>query len=89
MTKARVVKGLSKVEPRILFIRGTRVVLDSELASIYGVKTARLNQQVRRNRRRFPEDFVFQLTSAENDRLMLQTATSKAARGGRAGGVRM
>ncbi|HKT74022.1 MAG TPA: ORF6N domain-containing protein [Steroidobacteraceae bacterium] len=67
----------------ILVFRGHKVLLDSELAALYGVTTARLNQQVRRNLERFPEDFMFQLSVAENAALMLQNATSKPSRGGR------
>ncbi len=81
--KSGVVKSLVPSEPKILSIRGIRVVLDSELARIYGVTTARLNQQVRRNRLRFPEDFVFRLTDEEYADLMLQNATSNVSRGGR------
>jgi phage regulator Rha-like protein len=58
------------------------VILDSNLATLYGVSTARLNQQVSRNIDRFPGDFMFRLTRAEFDSLMLQNATSKT-RGGR------
>ena len=72
-----------RVLPRIFLIRGERVILDADLARIYGVTTARLNQQVKRNLRKFPKDFVFQLTQSESDRLMLQFATSKKGRGGR------
>lgn len=50
------------VERRIYLIRGHKVMLDSELAALYGVTTKRLNEQVRRNLGRFPEDFMFQLT---------------------------
>jgi phage regulator Rha-like protein len=71
------------VEPLIQTIRGQRVILDADLATIYGVSTTRLNQQVKRNRDRFPEDFVFQLTPGEFAGLMLQIATSKNRRGGR------
>jgi hypothetical protein len=53
------------VESRILAIRGQKVILDSDLAEIYGVPTKRLNEQVRRNKDRFPEDFVFRLTAEE------------------------
>lgn len=53
------------VEERILVIRGQKVMIDSDLAEIYGVTTKRLNQQVKRNRNRFPEDFIFQITAAE------------------------
>jgi hypothetical protein len=67
----------------ILIIRGQKVLLDAELARLYGVTTARLNQQVRRNRQRFPADFVFVLTTQENASLMLRFATSKSGHGGR------
>src|SRR5437870_8787291 len=56
---------IKRVSERILMIRGEKVILDSDLAEFYGVATKRLNEQVRRNRSRFPEDFVFQLTVAE------------------------
>src|ERR1035438_2758711 len=71
------------VEGLIRFIRGQRVVLDADLANVYGVTTTRLNQQVRRNSDRFPEDFAFQLTPDEFAALMLQIATSKKGSGGR------
>jgi hypothetical protein len=71
------------IERLIYLIRGQKVMLDFDLAEIYGVTTARLNQQVRRNRERFPRDFAFQLTKAEFETLMLQIATSKKGRGGR------
>ncbi len=67
----------------ILILRGHKVLLDAELAALYGVSTARLNQQVRRNLERFPEDFMFQLSPTEYAALMLQNATSKPGRGGR------
>ncbi|MBX3695063.1 MAG: ORF6N domain-containing protein [Steroidobacteraceae bacterium] len=64
-------------------LRRQRVILDRDLAALYGVTTARLNEQVRRNAARFPEDFVFQLTPAEQQALMSQIATSKTTgRGG-------
>ena len=71
-----------EIEQRILILRGQRVIIDSDLAQIYGVQTARLNQQVRRNKGRFPEDFSFQLTPEEYRSLILQNATSKKSRGG-------
>lgn len=71
------------IERKIFMIRGQRVMLDSDLAKIYGVTTARLNQQVNRNQERFPEDFMFQLMKEEYESLMLQFATSKKGRGGR------
>ena len=74
---------VEKIERAILVIRGERVILDSELAKLYGVTTTRLNQQVRRNLERFPADFMFQVTKEEYDSLMLHFATSKGSRGGR------
>jgi len=53
------------IKQKILVIRGERVMLDADLAVLYGVETKRLNEQVRRNRERFPEDFMFQLSSTE------------------------
>jgi hypothetical protein len=64
-------------------LRGRRVMLDCDLARIYGVSTARLNQQARRNSARFPADFLFQLSRGEAKSLMLLNATSKRGRGGR------
>jgi hypothetical protein len=55
----------TRAETFILIVRGERVILDSDLASIYGVTTKRLNEQVRRNARRFPEDFFFRLTNRD------------------------
>jgi len=55
------------LDGRILLLRGLRVMLDADLADVYGVPTKRLNEQVRRNRERFPDDFMFQLTVAEKD----------------------
>jgi phage regulator Rha-like protein len=71
------------VEGLIRLIRGQRIVLDADLANVYGVTTTRLNQQVRRNSDRFPVDFAFQLTPDEFAALMLQIATSKKGSGGR------
>jgi cell division septum initiation protein DivIVA len=68
---------------RILVIRGQKVLLDSDLAELYGVETRRLNQQVRRNKDKFPEDFMFQLTNAEFDNLKSHFATSSSGWGGR------
>ncbi len=63
-------------EPAVQLVRGQRVMLDSDLAAIYQVSTKRLNQQLRRNRSRFPADFAFQLTVEELTNLRLQFATS-------------
>ena len=62
---------------RILNIRGQKVVLDSDLAAVYGVTTKRLNEQLRRNRKRFPVDFAFQLTADEFESLRPPVATTK------------
>jgi len=56
---------VERLEKSILFLRGQRVILDSDLAALYGVTTKRLNEQVRRNQERFPEDFMFRLNEAE------------------------
>jgi hypothetical protein len=71
------------LEDRIHLIRGTRVMLDEDLAQVYGVTTKRLNEQVKRNRERFPKGFMFQLTAAEVGSLRSQIATTKTGRGGR------
>ena len=60
----------------IVLLRGQRVLLDRDLATLYGVETKRLNEQVRRNKQRFPADFIFPLTADEADNLRLQFATS-------------
>src|SRR6266446_3834572 len=74
---------IERIEGAIYLARGEKVMPDSGLAALYGVTTARLNQQVNRNIERFPEDFMFQLTNEEFKGLMLQIATSKKGRGGR------
>jgi phage regulator Rha-like protein len=73
---------IGKIEQAILLIRGEKVILDADLAAIYGVPTKRLNEQIRRNMYRFPDDFMFQLTKEEAESLRSQIATSKG-RGGR------
>ena len=59
-----------RVEKTILLVRGQRVILDADLAKLYGVSTKRLNEQVKRNRKRFPEDFMFQLTAEEKSEVV-------------------
>lgn len=83
MKKKKAMMVAEPVEGLIHLIRGQRVILDADLAKVYGVTTTRLNQQVRRNADRFPEDFAFQLAPGEFAGLMLQIATSKKGRGGR------
>jgi hypothetical protein len=65
MAKRKAVVPVERVEETILYIKGQRVILDADLARLYGVTTKRLNEQVRRNRDRFPEDFIFQLSTEE------------------------
>ena len=72
-----------RIAQTIVMVRGQKVLLDQDLAALYGVETRRLNEQVRRNAGRFPPDFVFQLNDAEYAALMSQFATSKPGRGGR------
>ena len=73
-----------QADSRIFLLRGHRVILDTDLAELYGVAVKRLNQQVNRNAKRFPGDFLFRLTARENDTLRLQNATSNSgSRGGR------
>jgi hypothetical protein len=69
------------IERRIFVIRGKRVMLDRDLAGLYGVETRALNQAVRRNFRRFPEDFMFQLTGEEWDSLRSRFVILKSGRG--------
>jgi hypothetical protein len=84
-------KGMKKSAPRtsrlidnmILAIRGQKVILDRDLAALYGVPTFRFNEAVKRNRKRFPDDFMFQLTTEELTVLTSQIAMSKTGRGGR------
>ena len=71
------------VQSHILTHRGQKVILDSDLAAIYGVETKALNRAVKRNAKRFPADFVFQLTSEETESLRCQIGTSNEGRGGR------
>ena len=73
----------SLIESRIWLIRGQKVLLDADLAALYQVETKRLNEAVRRNRDRFPEDFMFRLAPAENENLRSQIATSSEVWGGR------
>ena len=74
---------IKRVESRILLVRGHKVMLDADLAELYGVPTFRLNESVKRNASRFPEDFMFQLTAEEHASLISQFAISKKGLGGR------
>ena len=71
------------IEHKILLIRGQKVMLDSDLAELYGVTTGNLNLAVRRNIKRFPRDFMLQLTGDEQKNLILQSAISSSNHGGK------
>jgi hypothetical protein len=71
------------IEQKIYLIRDQKVMLDSDLAHLYGVATFNLNKAVKRNLVRFPEDFMFQLSAAEFDSLRFHFGISKIGRGGR------
>ncbi len=95
MSKQEALIPIERIEQKIYFIRGEKVMLDKDLAELYGVTTRVFNQAIKRNLKRFPEDFMFQLTKEEyealrfqigtsNDKsLRSQIVTSKTGRGGR------
>jgi len=74
---------IERIAQYILMLRGQRVILDADLAKLYGVSTKRLNEQVRRNTDRFPADFMFQLSDEEARNLKSHFATSSSGHGGR------
>ncbi len=67
---------VEQIEPRILLLRGQKVILDADLAELYGVPTKRLNEQVKRNADRFPEDFMFRLSAKEVEAMRTQSVTA-------------
>jgi ORF6N domain len=81
--KSKSLVPIEQIDGMIHSIRGVRVMLDRDLARIYGVPTFRFNEAIKRNRHRFPADFMFQLTRQEFDSLKSQIAMSKTGRGGR------
>jgi hypothetical protein len=81
--KSKSLVPIKHIDGMIHTIRGVRVMLDRDLAEIYGVPTFRFNEAIKRNRHRFPPDFMFQLTREEFDSLKSQIAMSKTGRGGR------
>src|SRR5450759_4993420 len=76
MADKKLIASVEQIESRIFLIRGQKVMLDQDLAELYGVETKRFNEQVRRNSERFPEDFMFQLTAEEFANLRSQFDTS-------------
>jgi hypothetical protein len=84
MADEAIVAKAEDITQRIMILRGQKVMLDADLAELYGVETGALNRAVRRNPERFPEDFIFQLTQDEfTNCLRCQNDTSNAGRGGR------
>lgn len=82
MNKAAIVLA-QRVSTKILVLRNQKVILDTDLAHLYGVSVKRLNEQVKRNPKRFPPDFLFTLTEPEYENLRSQNATSSPTHGGR------
>jgi hypothetical protein len=74
---------VKRVDSRVQFLRGQKVILDHDLAALYGVTVKRLNEQIKRNASRFPADFRFQLNRSEVEILRSQIATSSLPHGGR------
>ena len=72
-----------RIDGQIMALRGKRVMLDRDLANLYGVTTSNLNKAVQRNRERFPGDFMFQLNAGETEGLIFQTGISKKRGGSR------
>lgn len=70
MSKTKAIVSQVKIEERILLIRGEKVIIDADLAGFYGIPTKRLNEQVKRNKKRFPKDFMFQLTADEKSEVV-------------------
>lgn len=85
MSRKKITLDVQSVIEKIYIVRGVRVMLDSDLAALYGVETRRLKEAVRRNKERFPPDFMFELTAKELHTLRSQFATSKY---GNRGGTR-
>jgi hypothetical protein len=83
MARLHSVIPVERIASRIYQIRGQKVMLDSDLADLYGVETKNLNKAVKRNLRRFPEDFMFQLTAEEFEALRFQFGTSNGPGGRR------
>jgi len=79
MAASALIVSAEQVERRIMLVRGQKVMLDSDLAALYGVPTGVLNQAVKRNRKRFPEDFMFQLSKEEFENWKSQIVISNSA----------
>jgi len=82
MTSKELPISVERIEKAILLVRGHKVMLDADLAELYGVKTKALKQAVRRNIERFPKDFMFELNDEEHSNLRSQFVTSSFAQWG-------
>ena len=82
MSKTAIILA-KRVASKILVLRNQKVILDTDLAELYGVPVKRLNEQIKRNSRRFPPDFLFTITKEEYKNLRSQNATSNSGHGGR------
>ena len=78
----KAIVSVNRIEGMIYLIRGQKVILDSDLADLYGVETKALKRAVKRNHERFPDDFMFQLNNQEVTRLRCQNGTSRMGHGG-------
>jgi hypothetical protein len=76
-------QAADEVSQRIYNMRGQNVILDIDIAALYGMQTGDINQDVKRNKNRFPEDFMFTLTEQETHSLLSQTVITNTGRGGR------
>jgi hypothetical protein len=83
VAKRKQLANVPKLDDLIREVRGQKIILDTDLARIYGIPTFRFNEAIKRNRERFPEDFMFRLTAGEVAALTSQSAISKKGRGGR------
>lgn len=83
LTASSLAASVQLIERRIYLIRGQKVMIDEDLAELYGVPTKHLNQGVARNNKRFPKDFMFRLTKEEAESLRSQFVTSNTGHGGR------
>ena len=80
MTISKSLIPVEHIQSRILLIRGHKVIIDADLAELYGVTTKRLNEQVRRDSKRFPSDFMFQLTKQEKGEVVAIWKTNRLQR---------
>ena len=83
MSSSSLIPSAALIAEKVYWVRNEKVIMDRDLATLYQVETGALNRAVQRNLKRFPEDFMFQLTAEEAEALRSQTGISKSGRGGR------